>query len=361
MSRSYESRISRSETGGNRVRSKKLFKYIALLTTTVVMLTVLLPACAQEPEPQAINWNWNDAGPEKSTTGDWTKFFINEVNKASNGQMELNIFWMGSLFKGSAYLRSAKDGLFPIGVLLPNQAAADIPELQLEGLPMLMAKPEDAGKVLAKTRPIIDKVLLEKWNSVVLAAFPLPPQEGWTKQPIPSLADLQGIKLRAGTAEQGEWIKAIGAVPVPITFPEMFTALERGTIDGMITGSSLMSTMKFYEVVKYRVLPESWTIIMYITATKNYWDQLHESQQKILLDAGKKTYDNAMDRMRRGYLTSEEMEDILAHGAQWEPMLSEADLKVMQEKAVPIWESWAAKNGPVAQELLKIARETLKR
>lgn len=350
--------------------TKHLQKWLAAAVIPVALLAMLIPArssLAASPTPASpvtvgkISWNWNDTGGEQSSTGDWTKYFFNQVSTASGTNMQFKVFWMGSLYPAPAYLRSAKDNLFPAGGIMDSFVAADIPDLQLASLPMLMPKPQDADKVLTQVRPTLDKIFLSKWNSVVLTAFPVAPQELWTNKPVASLKDLKGLKIRVQTAEQSDWVRAIGAVPVTVSYAEIYTALQRGTIDGVITASHLIARQKFGEVVRYRAIPECWTLTYFLTVTKNYWDQLSKDEQQILLDAGKKTHDFAMNHLVNvGYVTPDQKTAILTtYKAQWDPQLGAADMKAIRDAATRIWQKWAIDNGAAAQSLLQAARQTL--
>ena len=58
----------------------------------------------------------------------------------------------------------------------------------------------------------------------------------YTKKPISTLAELKGLKIAAAGGSNKSFLEAIGAVCVPINFPDYYTSMERGTVDGYNIG-----------------------------------------------------------------------------------------------------------------------------
>lgn len=108
------------------------------------------------------------------------------------------------------------------------------------------------------------------------------------KRPINSPEDLNGIKLRVQEAEiQMDIFEAMGSNPSPLSFGEVYQALQQKVFDGMDSTISLIDSGKFYEVNKYLTLTNhtySGTITL---MNKELFDGLPEDLQEILLEAGK--------------------------------------------------------------------------
>jgi TRAP-type C4-dicarboxylate transport system substrate-binding protein len=82
------------------------------------------------------------------------------------------------------------------------------------------------------------------WRNGALALF--------SNVPIRKLEDLKGLKIRTlASQELIELYKAYGAVPVAIPWPEVYSALQTGVVDGLISLSTAMYSAHMYEVVKY--------------------------------------------------------------------------------------------------------------
>ncbi len=118
-------------------------------------------------------------------------------------------------------------------------------------------------------------------------------------KPINTPDDLQGIKLRT---PKGAWrvkmFKSYGANPTPMSFSEVFTALQTGVIDGQENPFAQIYSAKFQEVQKYLSLSGHVYTPAYVTVGKSAWEKLPADVQKVLEETAKETqayvYDTAM-------------------------------------------------------------------
>ena len=114
-------------------------------------------------------------------------------------------------------------------------------------------------------------------------------------------ADMSGIKLRMPGGESWQFLgKAIGANPVPIAYPEVYTALQTGVIDGQDNPLPNDKAMKFYEVTDQIVLTGHNVGFGMLIMSADRFDSLSEEQQQTLRDAAEKafTWSNAHFSLR---------------------------------------------------------------
>ncbi len=117
-------------------------------------------------------------------------------------------------------------------------------------------------------------------------------------RPISKPEDLKGIKLRT---PKGTWrvkmFKAYGANPTPMSFSEVFTALQTGVIDGQENPFAQIYSAKFQEVQKYLSLTGHVYTPAYVTVGAKAWDELPGEVRKVLEETAKETqafvYDTA--------------------------------------------------------------------
>ena len=109
-------------------------------------------------------------------------------------------------------------------------------------------------------------------------------------RPIDKPEDLKGIKLRT---PKGTWrvkmFKAYGANPTPMSFSEVFTALQTGVIDGQENPFAQIYSAKFQEVQKYLSLSGHVYTAAYVTVGKNAWEKIPAEVQKVLEETAKET------------------------------------------------------------------------
>ena len=109
-------------------------------------------------------------------------------------------------------------------------------------------------------------------------------------RPINTPADLQGVKLRT---PKGSWrvkmFKSYGANPTPMSFSEVFTALQTGVIDGQENPFAQIYSAKFQEVQKYLSLTGHVYTPAYVAVGKTKWDSLPADVREILEATAKET------------------------------------------------------------------------
>ncbi len=140
---------------------------------------------------------------------------------------------------------------------------------------------------------------LEKLGVKVIATNPFPAQVFFCKKPVNGIADLKGRKIRVSGPSQGDFLNALGAQPVAIAFGEVYTALERGTVDCAVTGTGTGNAQKWYEVTSHLyTLVTSWGISGYMVNLawwnkldpqvraflENYFVKLEDAQWKLGLE-----------------------------------------------------------------------------
>ena len=107
-----------------------------------------------------------------------------------------------------------------------------------------------------------------------------------SKRPITKVDDIAGLKLRViPNAINVDWVKALGANPTPLAFPEVYAALDQKAIDGQENPPTVISANKFYEVQKYIALSNHQYNPQSLIFSKKVWDALGAASQKILSDA----------------------------------------------------------------------------
>jgi TRAP-type transport system periplasmic protein len=150
------------------------------------------------------------------------------------------------------------------------------------------------------------------------------------KRPIVKPEDLSGIKLRTPS---GEWrvkmFQAYGANPTPMSFSEVFTALQTGVVDGQENPFTQIYSAKFQEVQNYLSLTGHVYTPAYLVVGKNRWNSLPEDVRQILEETAKETqayvYDTAA-RLEEELLTKIQSEsDIEVNEADKDAFIAASD------------------------------------
>ena len=104
-----------------------------------------------------------------------------------------------------------------------------------------------------------------------------------SKRPIVDAEDLEGLKLRCvQNPLLLDFYRAVGANPVPMSFSELFSAMQQGVVDGQFNPLTTIYTNKFQEVQSYISLSSDIASLVVFTMSKAYWDDLPLDHQRII-------------------------------------------------------------------------------
>ncbi len=170
-----------------------------------------------------------------------------------------------------------------------------------------------------------------------------------SKRPIARPEDLDGLKLRViPNPVFLDTFRAFKANPVPMSFSELYTALETRTVDGQENPYSVILSNKFYEVQKF----VSGTNHVYgtnvILVSKKFWDKLSPAEQKILQDAAIEARDYQRQVSRAA--AEKAVGELQAKGMQFNEV-AVAQQERMREIAKPVVEKALATYDPAIQKL----------
>lgn len=189
--------------------------------------------------------------------------------------------WPERNLNGPEIIRLVRSGQVDIGAVPLGTVAGDVPLLDIVDLAGLNPTLAQARRVARAILRDVNKDL-EKTGTRIIAVYPFPAQVFFCREPVGSLADLKGKKIRTFTASLNDLVTAFGAQPVSIGFPEVYASLERGVADCAITGTSSGNGARWYEVTRgLYVLPVGWAVAAYIVNAQ-WWDKLDPQVRQYL-------------------------------------------------------------------------------
>ncbi len=180
--------------------------------------------------------------------------FKDFVESRSNGAIEVEIF-MGTQLcsKGAECLQGIADGSIDIFITTSGGAAGAFPYVQVLDLPYLLRDDRVAEQALqGEFTRVVRKMALEDSGGTI-RLMTIGNTGGWrnfanTKRDIKQPSDMEGLKIRTVVADlPQELVKAMGASPTPIPWPELFTSFQTGVVDGSKNGITDIMGMKFPE------------------------------------------------------------------------------------------------------------------
>ncbi len=270
--------------------------------------------------------------------------FADILAQKTNGRLKMRGFPDGQLGAELQSISSVQGGVLEMALVSTAAAASVVKEFGVFDLPFLFTDFKEVDLVLDGPvgRRLLDR--LSDKNLVGLCYF----ENGFrhvtnSRRVITKAEDLKGLKIR--TIQNPVFIDiftTLGANPVPMAFPEVFSALESKAIDGQETPYSNIYGNKFYEVTKYI----SNTGHIYggavILAGKKFWDQLTPADQKLMQE----TCNTARDFERNFQRTEDPklLAQIKAKGGIYTE-ISLAERARMRDMLKPVYEKYARNLG----------------
>jgi tripartite ATP-independent transporter DctP family solute receptor len=217
--------------------------------------------------------------------------FKNIVESKTGGEVEVQIYPNRQLGGDMDTVRGADTGMIEIVMCSDGGLASFAPEVQAIGLPYLFPSEDIAWRVL--DGPMGDKIkaAVEKRINVYVLGIA---QNGFrcftnNVRVIKKPADLKGLKIRTMQIKAHmEIVKALGAIPVPMSGEEEYTALQQGVIDGEENAPWWVDTAKFYEVVKNMTMDKHVYGVHFYIASKKFVDSLTPYQRSVIFEAGRR-------------------------------------------------------------------------
>ncbi|MCB4378944.1 TRAP transporter substrate-binding protein DctP [uncultured Tateyamaria sp.] len=217
------------------------------LTAAALVAGSAMMATAQDYTIRATaNSNTNDEDY------DGLVVFKNYVEAASNGAIAVELFIGTQLCSnGAECLQGVADGSIDVYISTSGGASGIFPYVQVLDLPYLMADDRIAEHVLSGdfTRTMRDMALEDSGGAIRLMT--IGNTGGWrnfanTQRRVAEPGDMEGLKIRTVVADlPQELVKALGASPTPIPWPELFTSFQTGVVEGSKNGITDIMGMKF--------------------------------------------------------------------------------------------------------------------
>lgn len=289
---------------------------------------------------QTVNAKFSVTLPEKSHQGLGAARFAELVNQKTKGRIQVKVYYNAALGNDVQVTSSLQGGTIEFALPQTSTLTGMVKEFEILDFPFLFGSEQEAEKVLdgATGQKLLDKlpakslIGLAYWENGFFNATN-------SKHPIQKWEDFQGLKFRAVQAKiSQETVKALGANPVPLAVPELYTALETRTVDGQGTPSAVIAALKLNEVQKYLSLTKHSYGAFLPLVSKKFWDSLPPADQAILREAAVETRSFQRGVAREQAKTAEAT---MASKGLLINDVSVAERQRMRAQVKPVWDMFA--------------------
>lgn len=323
-------------------------QFLAASCAALAAVAFSAPAFAQVKERTIKFAMQNSAG---SAQYDAAVRFADIVKAKSGGKIKVNVFGGGTLGKDTAVVSAMQGGTVDMCVMNSSLLAGVVKEMAVYDFPFVFGTEQEAYTVVDGAFGKKLHAMLEPKGLVGLSYWELGFRHFHnSKRPIAKFEDLQGLKIRViETPIYVDFMRAMGANPVPLPYPELYGALEQGAVDGGTQPVINMTNAKLYEVQKYFSLTGHMYNPQSVIYSKKIWDGFSAEEKKLLQDAADEArdYQRKISRERNAAGIAE----LKAKGMQINE-LPAADRAKIKEKAQPVVDKYTKQIGePLVNEL----------
>ena len=281
------------------------------------------------------------------------------VESKSGGKIKVNLFLGGALGSDQANVSALQGGTLEMVSMNSGILASQVKDFSVFDFPFMFADGKEADAVV--DGPFGKKMhakLLDK-GIVGLGYYELGFRHMTNgRRPITKVADIEGLKLRViPNPINVDWVKALGANPTPLPFPELYAALEQKAVDGQENPVATINSAKFYEVQKYLTLTSHQYNPQSVMISKKFWDGLSAAERKIVEEA---VAESAKFQRQQSRAQVASITDNLKKNGMQVAELPAAEMVLLRDKMKPViakhGESIAATVSELQAELAKLRK-----
>lgn len=278
--------------------------------------------------------------------------FADKVREKTGGAVKIEIYPAGQLYKAREIPTAIVSGGVEMGFNLTSVWSTD-PVSEINDLPFLFRNHEHAAKAWAPGSRLYNAFAAEMdkrgMKTVYVMFFGSLFDFGNNKHLLKDENDFAGMKIRGYGKLAAEGLRALGASPVVMSPGEMYLAIQRGTIDGAITGVTSLESRKIWEVVDYATITGATVGVMAVNISKGKWDELTPEQQAAMQEAGEEVFEwSVTESSKRDVESTQFLKD---NGVDTY-VLSADDKKHWKELFQPAYEAWQSRADDAAKDLV---------
>jgi TRAP-type C4-dicarboxylate transport system substrate-binding protein len=328
-----------------------------MTTVRAVLATLALIAGASAGIGEAVaqtTWKmhiiWVPARPEASDF----KMFADQVNEKAKGKLKIELYPGGSLgVKDIDMLRILPAGnVIQIAGLYPGYMTRDVPEYASTLPPGVLKDPDR----LVAALPALTKIYEETYNKwgIRLLGYVMHPVRDThivCKEPITSLAQLKGKKLRVWEKFHVDTFSALGVSAQVIGQNDLYVAAHTGVVDCSVYPMGFVSTISLQEVQ-----PNASYLFPYvlhplnIIVAKKSFDALSPEIQKVVVDAAQQVQKATIDNYLKGTYDKKAFDEFTKKGGRLIESFPMADQELFTKTARDVWAKTAKDIGKKAED-----------
>jgi TRAP-type C4-dicarboxylate transport system substrate-binding protein len=252
-------------------------------------LLLILVAISATFNVQAETWKFASEEAKNDVQDIYAQEFARVIKEESDGDIKVRIYYYGQLGTENDIVELTANGTVQFVSVGAGHLGSYVPEVQVLSLPYVLGTNiELLPKILRNSKTIYSDLSekFEEKNLKLLSMLSEGEMAWGANKAIRSPADFAGQKIRTFTSTiPVETYKAFGATPTPLSWGEVYGALQLKTVDGMVNPPYFIYAAKWHEVVDFLIFPGQQAYIATVSTNNEWYNELSAKKQTMITKA----------------------------------------------------------------------------
>nr|BBJ04183.1 hypothetical protein YBY_20320 [Marinobacter nauticus] len=336
----------------------KLDRFVILAVALCALFLFSLPALSQ-------TFRMNHQMPATAVSSAVDRWFVDEVAKRTGGDVDIQIFWSEGLGKTTETLSLLKNDAIDMAGLSPGYFPGQLPLFTApNSFPMAIDNVCQANRLIDRLLTEVPGFQKEAAANGIKPLFfhVLNPYYLVSKQPITTLEQMVGVRMRTWGAHMPRMVQAAGGTAVTLGLSEIYEGFSRGVIDAAPFSVDLVETYNIYEVAKHVTEVTLWDGPTWgVWMTQSAWESLSPDHQAVVMEVAAEAQARDLAVVRQA---AENARQTLKEKGVTFHHFDAADLRTWQNRLPDFFSEWIEQmevdgKGDAARQAVAIWREVV--
>jgi len=250
---------------------------------------------------QAEQWKYAIEVSQGDIQDLYAQEFKKRIEAKTNGDVTVKVFYGGTLGTSADATELVSDGALQFANISLGHLGTYVPEIQLFSIPFILSENNDVNKKLMTESKTIFQDMSGSFadSGLRLMSIYSEGEDAWaTNKAIRSPEDLDNFKMRILVSPlQVEAFKDLGSNPTPMSFGEVYGALQLKVIDGVGNPISSIYQSKFFEVTDHLISARHQLFTSSIITGNDWFDSLPKARQQLISETMREVTNHMMDKV----------------------------------------------------------------
>lgn len=272
---------------------EKMKKFQLSMIVCVLICSIFWIITATPALSKTTVLRWSHPSPQRGLEPELMAWISNEIEKRTDGRVKIQVFWGGSLANFQEMAEATRSGLADVGWISGayHQGYGEL--VGVAHATTVLNPDSDPVEYTKKWYRMLDAIpdfyedFTNNNNMMPISIIYYDEYQIFSNKAVRKLEDMKGLIIRAISEGRQVAFKAVGASPVFIGAGEMYSALEKGTIDAVEYSPDTSRRYNIHQITKYFTDIKLQPGVAYWCINLDKFKQLSQPDQKVLLDVGR--------------------------------------------------------------------------